>query len=49
LGWARIRDILFECVRLSELRDAYVEMICSFARRRDPSLRSELALSTAKG
>lgn len=25
----RIREILFECVRLSELRDAYVEMICT--------------------
>ena len=25
----RIRDILGECVRLSELRDAYVEMICT--------------------
>ena len=25
----RLRDILFECVRLSELRDAYVEMICT--------------------
>ena len=25
----RIRDILFECVRLTGLRDAYVEMICT--------------------
>ena len=25
----KISDILFECVRLSELRDAYVEMICT--------------------
>jgi branched-chain amino acid aminotransferase len=25
----QIGDILFECVRLSELRDAYVEMICT--------------------
>jgi len=25
----RIREILFECVRLSGLRDAYVEMICT--------------------
>jgi branched-chain amino acid aminotransferase len=25
----QIRDILFECVRLSELHDAYVEMICT--------------------
>jgi branched-chain amino acid aminotransferase len=25
----KVRDILFECVRLSGLRDAYVEMICT--------------------
>ncbi len=28
-GRDKIRDILGECVRLSELRDAYVEMICT--------------------
>ena len=36
----RIREILFECVKLSELQDAYVEMICTrgipTAGSRDP-------------